>query len=79
MSCMALTARHASGIKKDAVSQASLGSSILFIPVLAYASHDFSDENKHADLRQTTFGRTSENLPKAAGKWAFLATLESGK
>ena len=49
------------------------------IPVLAYASHDFFDENMRADLRQTTFGRTSENLPKAAGKWAFLATLKSGK
>ena len=54
------------------------GTASSFIPGLAYASHDFLDENKHADLRQTTFGRTSKNLPKAAGKWAFLATLESG-
>ena len=42
---MALIARHASGIKKDAATQASLGDSILFIPVLAYARHDLSDEN----------------------------------
>jgi len=55
---MALISAPCIGNKKDLLSQASLERRVFFIPGLAYASHDFFDENNHADLRQTTFGRT---------------------
>ena len=75
---MALTARHASGIKKNLLLPSELGEQVLFIPGLRTQAMTFSTKIT-TPISSDNLRAHIENLPKAAGKWAFLATLESGK